>query len=138
MKYFLFSIMILPFSVQATCMMEVTKCEAKNSFQNIYQLEKVSCSAPGGPLRTSKTFKIFNKLSSDCGPVYSEGCMKPLVNRNLNQTRHNYFQVEIKKVGKKSFIKIDDRRVLHQGDFHLSTPDSDFMFLEGYNCFTKW
>jgi hypothetical protein len=101
-------------------------------------MEKVSCSPPGGPVNTSKTFKIINPLVNDCGPVHTRDCLKPIFEMRLNTTRHNYFQADLKTMGKHTFLKIDDRRVIHQGDFHLSTPKADYIMLSGYKCHSKF
>lgn len=134
MKKLLFTLLVLPTLAQATCMLEVTRCETSNKFQNIYQIEKVSCSPPGGPVHVTEKLQIFNPLVNDCGPVPTRGCMKPIVERDFNTTRHFYLQADIKTVGRRSFIKIDDRKFLQQGDFHISTPKNDYMLLDGYRC----
>jgi len=117
------ALFILSNSAWATCMLEKTKCSPSNSFQNIYSLIKVSCAAPGGPVRTTITLNITNRLLDE-----------QLVNRELNTTRHNYLQASILEKDKKNFIKIDDRRFLREGEFHISTPNSDYMYIDGYKC----
>jgi hypothetical protein len=138
MKFLLTLVLALPTLASATCMIQKTTCKSENNFQNIYELEKVSCAAPGGPVRTTETFRIYNTLVSDCGQVYRRGCMKPIVDRKLNTTRHLYLQVDIEQKGKDVFLKIDDRKFLAQGDFHISTPNAEFMLLNGYTCSTKF
>lgn len=118
----------------ATCIRDFTRCEAQNKFQNIYHLETVRCSPPGGPVHKTTTMYIYNPLVSSCAPIPRQGCMKPIVERELNKYRHTYFQADIKIVGKHAFLKMDDRRFLQQGDFHISTPGSNYMLLDGYTC----
>lgn len=122
MKTIIISLLLVN-SAWATCMLERTECRASNKFQNTYELVKVSCAAPGGPVRRTTTFTISNPLIEDA-----------LVQRELNNTRHHFLQVSIKTKDKISFIKIDDRRFLREGEFHISTPKSDYMKLSGYTC----
>jgi hypothetical protein len=135
MKKILILTLILSGQVYATCMLQKTVCSPDNNFQNTYELEKVSCAAPGGPVRTTETFLIYNPLANNnCSPVASRGCHKPIFKRNLNTTRHYYLQVEIQQRGQDVFLKIDDRAFLPQGSFHISTPNNDFKLLTGYTC----
>lgn len=122
MRLILISFLIMN-SAFATCMFIKTECKTKNQFQNTYELLKVSCSAPGGPSRTTKTFIISN-------PNLDENIVK----RKLSENRDVFFQVAIKNIDGKPYIKIDDRRILQYGEFHISTPNSDFMLLDGYKC----
>lgn len=138
MKTLIFTSLIFVSTLaQATCLVQSIRCEADNKFQNIYELDKLSCAAPGGPLRVTKNFRILNPLVSDCGPVARPNCMKPIFRKQLNTTRHNYFQADLKMTGKDVFLKIDDRGVVPQGGFQISTPGGDYILLDGYNCKRK-
>lgn len=122
MKTILISLLLIN-SAWATCMLERTVCAPNNKFQNTYGLVKVSCAAPGGPVRTTTTFTMTNPLIDEV-----------LVQRELNTTRHLYLQVSLKMKDKTNYLKIDDRRFLREGEFHISTPKADFMQLTGYKC----
>jgi hypothetical protein len=134
MKIFILSTLLISSSAMATCIMDFTKCSPNNNFQNSYELRTTRCSPPGGPVHKSTVLTITNKLVGDCTPRPYPGCLKPLVQRELNTTRHNYLQADIKMMGRHVFIRIDDRRFLPQGEFHISTPKADYMLLPGYTC----
>lgn len=122
MKFILISFLFVN-SAWGTCMLEKIECKSQNKFQNKYELVKVSCAAPGGPVRKTTTFTISNPLLDEV-----------IVQRELNTTRHLYLQVSIRTKDKLSYIKIDDRRFLREGEFHISTLNADYMLLDGYSC----
>jgi len=121
-------------SAYATCFMERLRCTPPAKFQNIYELQMVSCSPPGGPVTRTETLNIYNELVSTCGPVPRQGCLKPIVSRQLNTTRHMFLQAEIRIDRGGNYLRIDDRRTLPQGGFHISTPQAGFMRLDQYDC----
>ncbi len=119
------SLMLLSTSSFATCFMTRTVCTPNNNFQNSYELNKVTCSPPGGPATTTKTFSIFNKLAHKKRTLFS---------KNLNFTRDNYLQVELKNIAKAAFLLIDDRSLTTATNVNISTPQSTYVELVGYKC----
>jgi hypothetical protein len=102
----------------ATCMLERTTCTPSNAFENTYELIKVSCSAPGGPVRTTTTFAILNSLQET--PVFKE---------KLNDV----FKVKIDT--RKNQMQIID---VSDAEINLSTPNQEMMELIGYKCITSF
>lgn len=121
-------------SAYATCFIERLTCTPQNNFQNIYELEMVSCSPPGGPVNRTETFNIYNKLVSSCVPTPRPGCQKPIFSRRTNFSRDNYLQVQIRVDRSGNFMRIDDRKFSSQGEINISTPNAGFMRLEDYSC----
>lgn len=134
MKKILFCLLLLSQSAMATCFMERITCHPAARFQNIYEIESVSCSPPGGPVTKTEKLNIYNELVSTCGPVHRRGCLKPILSRELNLTRHMFLQAEIRIDRFGNFLRIDDRRTLRQGEFHISTPNAGYMQLVDYRC----
>lgn len=108
----------------ATCMMRRTLCTPNTNFENSYEIMKVSCSPPGGPLHTTTLFNIYNPLSG----------LKPLVSRKFNFTRDNYFQAKLETVGKTYFLSVDDRSLATQTNINISTDISNPKELYEYSC----
>jgi hypothetical protein len=108
----------------ATCMMRTTLCIPNTNFENTYEIMKVSCSPPGGPVHTKTHFNIYNPLSG----------VKPLVSKKLNFTRDNYFQAKLETVGKSYFLSIDDRSLSTETNINISTDVSTPKELNGYSC----
>lgn len=135
MKNLLVGILALSsWSAFATCMIEVTTCSSEVSFMNTYSLKTITCAAPGGRPSVTSTFSIYNPLVNQCGPVAHEGCVTPIFQGNLDTGRMNYFQASFKLDENKVSLLIDDRRIIPQGAFHVSTPNADYFVLEGYTC----
>lgn len=121
-------------SAYATCFMERLRCVPSAKFQNIYELQMVSCSPPGGPVSRTETLNIYNELVSSCGANPRPGCLKPIASRVLNFSRNMFFQAEIRIDRSGNYLRIDDRRFLQPGEFHISTPNAGFIRLDGYQC----
>ena len=133
-KVLFLMIVLLTSSVHATCLREVTTCASSSHFLNSYEMESIRCAPPGGPVQETKTFRIYNLLVNDCGPVSHAGCLKPLFENKLSMEESHYFQADLKISLNQAYLLIDDRRIIPQGAVHYSTPQSDYMFLEGYSC----
>lgn len=108
----------------ATCFMQRKLCTADTNFENSYEIMKVSCSPPGGPVSTSTHFNIYNPLNGK----------KPLVSKKFNFTRDNYFQAEITSVNKIFFLSVDDRSLATATNVNISTTRSTPLELHGYTC----
>jgi len=104
----------------ATCFMTRTVCAPNNNFQNTYEIKKVTCSAPGGPVSTTKTLIITNDLTS----------IK--FRKKFNFTRDHYLQAKINKIGKTNYLEIDDRSLESAENINISTTRP--LELIGYTC----
>ena len=123
MKALIFALIISNVSF-ATCMMTRTLCIPNTNFENSYEIMKVSCSPPGGPVHTTTHFNIYNLLSG----------AKPLLSKKFNFTRDYYFQAKVETVGKSYFLSIDDRSLSTETNINISTDISNPKELHGYSC----
>lgn len=119
----LFVITLLSTAAHATCFMSRTVCSPSNNFQNIYEIRTVTCSPPGGPATTTKTFEITNKLSAHS-----------LFRKNFNFTRDNYFQAKINRDLKTPYLEIDDRSLPSDENVNISTSRATSLELTDYAC----
>ncbi len=108
----------------ATCFQQRTLCVSKTVFENTYEISKVSCSPPGGPVSVTTHLNIYNKLAG----------VKPLISKRFNTTRDRYFQAEISAVGKTFYLAIDDRSVNTESNINISTAATSPKELFGYVC----
>jgi hypothetical protein len=108
----------------ATCMMTRTLCTTNAQFENSYEIRKVSCSPPGGPVHRTTYFSVYNSLVGK----------KPLIAKKFNTTRDNYFEAKIETIGKTHFLSIDDRSLVTQTNINISTDANNPKELYGYRC----
>lgn len=115
-------------------MMEKITCTPSSNFENIYIIEKVSCSPPGGPVSISKNFLIKNPVTFNCSPIATRNCDKEIFKALIDvQSKHRYFDAQINLDGRIPSLFIDDRRTLPQGKEHLRVGLAQ-LSLNNYKC----